>query len=77
MKKMNTTTKITTEYCAFGKKKDGTWRKFINNRTIAEYAEKDVAEHKKNRKLYPGSYDEYSEYEVRKRTVITTYEEWQ
>lgn len=75
--KMNTTTYIKTEYSAFGKKSDGTWRKFMNSRSTAEVAKNDIVEHKKKLMYYPHDYDNYLEYAVRKRTIITTYEEWQ
>lgn len=73
---MKTNTEIRTEYAGMGRKADGTWKKITPARNPAE-AQKELQEYMSEVERYPDLFTKYEEYKVAKRTVITTYSEWE
>ena len=72
---MQTHTK--TEFAVKGLKPDGTWRTLGRIYTSADYAQRYLEEYILDTKRLPHLYTAYSEYKIAKRTVTTTYTEWE
>lgn len=66
-----------TEYCGFYKETDGKCSVLpFSKSTKPELVVKKIEEHNILAKQHPTLMTYYKDYEIRKRTVITTYEEW-
>ena len=76
MQSMNSRTTIRTEYAGLGLKPDGTWRKITAGTHTAADAEEQLKEYISDVSRYPDLYTAYAEYKVKKRTIITTIEDW-
>lgn len=73
---MNTNTKIV--YQPYGKTQDGTW-KVICGMTLysRQLAAEKITEHRYNSKKHPGLFEPYEDYKIMKRTITTTFGEWE
>lgn len=73
---MKTYTK--TEYQAFYKKSDGTWRPIPSmNYTKPELVQYKIEDHNQLAKQHPTIMDYIEDYKIMKRTVTTTYTDWE
>lgn len=69
--------RTTTQYFAYGKQADGSWKAIPPMCYDKEKAEAVIADYKRYAAMHPKDYFHYTEYKIRKRTVVTTYGEWE
>lgn len=68
----------TTEYEAFIKESDGTFKPFSKSRSRSvKMVEVRIADHNELAQQHPTIWKPVTEYEIRKRTVTTTYTDWE
>ena len=65
------------EIRAFGKKPDGTWKRVTVAGNSVDDVRKLLDEYKRDVAEAPDLFVGYEEYEIRKRLVITTYDDWE
>ena len=70
-------TESRTEIAVFGLKPDGTWRKISTRFNNVVAAQQYLGEYIKDTEQSPDLYTSYAEYKIAKRTVTTTFTEWE
>ncbi len=62
----------------FGLNADGRWKPFSTAScyTMEDAAEK-IADHRRYSAIYPKDFTQFTEYKIMKRTIVTTYGEWE
>ena len=73
-----TTTRTQIAYQPYGKNEDGTW-KFLCGMTCysMERAAEEIAQYRRDAERLPNIFQKYTDYKIMKRTIVTTYGEWE
>jgi hypothetical protein len=72
---MKTTTR--TEFAVMGLKPDGTWRTLAKTFGNAVSAQQYLVEYINDANRFPDIFTAYAEYKIAKRTVTTTFTDWE
>ena len=73
----NQNTKTTTQFAVSVEKADGTWRTLGSLTQTKEQAEEQIATHNQLAREYSNDFTFYPVYKIVKRTVVTTFGEWE
>ena len=70
-------TSTSTEFAVMGLKPDGTWRKLSQRFGNVVAAQQYLGEYISDTEQHPEIYTAYADYKIAKRTVTTTFTEWE
>ena len=70
-------TRTKTEFAVMGLQPDGTWRMLASKFSNAVYAQEHLGTYASGTKNLPDLYPAYVDYKIAKRTVTTTFTEWE